>query len=202
MIRRGTLIVLAIFVILVGATWYLEWSPAGKARVRGTPTSTSYPDILSLGTGDLMKIELKTSTGTFGIKRNLNDTWSFADDQNTPADQGKIEQLIATLTGLQAKATLDTKTLDAFGLVSANQILTIQTSSGVIVMKIGNITPTSSGYYIQVDDKSPVVVDQYSIKQIIDTLNIQGLSAATATPLPGQPTPAFNTPTLQSTPTP
>jgi hypothetical protein len=198
MIRRGTLVVVAIFVLLIGLSWYLEWSPAGKARVRGTPTATAYPRIISLGSGELMKLELKTSSGTFGIKRNLNDTWSFADNENTPTDQGKIQQLLATLTGLQSKATVDTKTLDAFGLVSANQILTIQTTNGTSVLKIGKITPTSSGYYVQVDNQSPVVVDKYSIEQILNTMNRQALSAATATPLPVLVTPGSDT----STPTP
>jgi len=202
MIRRGTLVVLAIFVLLIGVTWYLEWSPAGKARVKGTPTATSYPKLIVLGTGELMKLELKSSSGTFGIKRNLNDTWSFTDDQNTPADQGKIQQLLATLTSLQSMATLDTKTLDAFGLVSANKILTIQTTNGTSVMKIGKITPTTSGYYVQVDNQSPVVVDKTSMDDILNTLTRKALTPPTATPLPTQVTPGAETPSPLFTPTP
>ena len=202
MIRRGTLVVLAIFVLLIGVTWYLEWSPAGKARVRGTPTATAFPRIIILGSGELMKLELKNSSGNFGIKRNLNETWSFVDDQNTPADQGKIQQMLDTLTGLQSVATVDTKTLDAFGLVSANQILTIQATNGTIIMKIGKMTPTTSGYYVQVDNHSPVVVDKYSIDQILNTMSRQALSPATATPLPVQVMPDSETPSSQLTPTP
>jgi len=202
MIRRGTLVVLAIFVLLVGATWYLEWSPAGKARVRGTPTATGYPSLIQLGSADLMKIELKDSTGTFGIKRNLNDTWSFDDDQNTPADQGKIQQVLASLTGLQSMATLDTKTLDTFGLVNANRTLTIQTTSGAIVMKIGKVTPTSSGYYVQVDNHAPVVVDKTSMDDVLTNFSRQALLSATATPLPVEVTPAVETPSPLLTPAP
>ena len=202
MIRRGTLAVLVIFVLLIGITWYLEWSPAGQARVRGTPTATGYPNLIQLGTGEFMKLELKNSSGTFGIKRNLNDTWSFTDDLNTPADQGKIQQLLASLTGLQSVATLDTKTLDAFGLVSANQILTIQTTNGTSVMKVGRITPTTSGYYVQIDNHSPVVVDKSSLDEILNTMSRQALSPATATPLPAQIPSGSVTPSPLLTPTP
>jgi hypothetical protein len=202
MIRRGTLVVLVIFVLLIGVTWYLEWSPAGQARSRGTPTATAYPSLIQLGTGELMELELKDSSGTFGIKRNLNDTWSFTDDQNTPADQGKIQQLLASLTGLQSEATLDAKTLDAFGLVSANQVLTIQTTNGTSVMKIGNITPTTTGYYVQLGNHAPVVIDKSSLDDILNSMNRQALSPATATPLPAQATPGTGTPSPLLTPTP
>ncbi|MGD0002730.1 MAG: DUF4340 domain-containing protein [Anaerolineaceae bacterium] len=149
-----------------------------------------------------MELELKDSSGTFGIKRNLNDTWSFTDDQNTPADQGKIQQLLASLTGLQSEATLDAKTLDAFGLVSANQVLTIQTTNGTSVMKIGNITPTTTGYYVQLGNHAPVVIDKSSLDDILNSMNRQALSPATATPLPAQATPGTGTPSPLLTPTP
>jgi hypothetical protein len=203
MIRRGTLVVLAIFVLLIGVTWYLEWSPAGLARPRGTPTSTAYPKLIQLGTGHFTKIEMKNSTGTFAIQRNLNDTWSFTDAQNTPADQGKVQQLLASLTGLQSTATLDLNALASFGLVSANQVLTIQSSNGTFVLKVGKLTPTSGGYYIQIDNHAPVVVDKTSLDEILNSMNRAALSPATATPLPAQiPTGGSETPSPQLTPAP
>jgi hypothetical protein len=203
MIRRGTLIVLAIFVLLIGVTWYLEWSPAGKARPRGTATATAYPKLINIGTGQFVKIELKDSTGTFAIQRNLNDTWSIADAQNTPADQGKIQQLLASLTGLQPMATLDINALASFGLVSANQTITIQSSNGTFVLKVGKLTPTSGGYYVQVDKNAPVVVDKTSMDEILNSMNRQALLPATATPLPAQiPTGGAETPSPVLTPTP
>jgi hypothetical protein len=202
MIRRGTLVVLGIFILLIGVTWYLEWSPSGQARPIGTPTATVYPRLIELGTGELMGLELKDSSGTFGIKRNLNDTWSFTDNQNTPADQGKIQQLLASLTGLQSEATLDAKTVDAFGLVSANQILTIHTTNGTSVMKIGNKTPTTTGYYVQLDNHAPVVIDKSSLDEILNSMNRQALSPATATPLPALVMPGSETPSPLLTPTP
>jgi hypothetical protein len=203
MIRRGTLIVLAIFVLLIGVTWYLEWSPAGQARPRGTVTATAYPKLINIGTGQFVKIEMKDSSGTFGIQRNLNDTWSLTDAQNTPADQGKIQQLLAALAGLQPMATLDINALASFGLVSANQTLTILSSNGTFVLKVGKLTPTSGGYYVQVDNKAPVVVDKTSMDEILTSMNRQALLPATATPLPAQiPTGGAETPSPVSTPAP
>jgi hypothetical protein len=203
MIRRGTLIVLAIFVLLIGATWYLEWSPAGQARARGTPTATAYPKLINLGPGQFNKIEMKDSNGTFAIQINLNNTWSFADAQNTPADQGKIQQLLSSLTGLESTATLDINSLASFGLGSANHVLTIQSSNGTFVLKVGKLTPTSGGYYVQVDNHAPVVVDKTSMDDILNLMNREALLPATATPLPNQvPTGGSETPSPQQTPTP
>jgi hypothetical protein len=199
MIRRSTLIVLGILVLLIGATWYLEWSPTGKARARGTPTATAYPKLIVLGSSDLMKIEMKSSSGTFAIKRNLNETWSFADDQNTPADQAKIQQLLANLTDLQSISALDANSLDAFGLVTPNQILTVQTTGGTTVMKIGKPTPTGSGYYVQIDNKPPLVADKVTMDQIINLMNHQALMPDIPTPQPILETPGAETPSPQET---
>ena len=203
MIRRGTLIVLAILVLLIGVTWYLEWSPSGQVRARGTPTATAYPALIQLGPGHITRIDLKTSSGTFGIQLNLNGAWVFTDAQNTPADQGKIQQLLASLTGLQSSATLDINSLATFGLGTANQVLTIQTSNGTFVMKIGKLTPTSGGYYVQIDKHAPVVVDKTSLDDVMNSMNREALLPATATPLPGPiPTNGAGTPSPQLTPTP
>jgi hypothetical protein len=203
MIRRGTLIVLIIFVLLIGVTWYLEWSPTGQTRARGTPTATAFPRLIDLGTGQFEKIEMKDSSGTFGIQRNLNDTWSFTDAQNTPADQGKVQQLLSSLDGLQAMAVLDINALASFGLVSANQVLTIQSSNGTFVLKVGKVTPTSGGYYVQIDNHAPVVVDKTSMDDILNSMNRLALSPATATPLPVEiPTGGAETPSPLLTPAP
>ncbi len=207
MIRRGTLIVLGVFILLIGATWYLEWSPAGQARVRGTPTATAYPKLVALGSSDLMKVELKNGNGTLAIKRNLNNTWSFADDQNTPADQGKVQELLSNLTDLQAISAQNANALDTFGLVTANQVLTVQTTAKTMVIKVGKETPTTSGYYVQVDNNPPVVADKVTMDQILTLMTRQALLPATATPLPGTEMPVIGspgagTPAPPSTPTP
>jgi hypothetical protein len=190
MIRRGTLIILGIFIVLIGATWYLEWSPTGQARVRGTPTVTPYPQVLVLDINNLTKIELKSSQGSLvGISRNLNGTWTFTDAQNTPADQGKVQQLLSSILGLQSLSTMDsTVSLDNFGLVTANQIITFQTSNGSKVLKIGNVTPTD-GYYIQVDSNTPIVVSKSAVDDVLNLFTQSALSVATPTPLPSAPAP-------------
>lgn len=69
-------------------------------------------------------------------------------------------------------------------------------------MKIGNITPTTAGYYVQLDNHAPVVIDKTSMDEILNNINRQALSPATATPLPAQVTPGSMTPSSQITPTP
>jgi hypothetical protein len=110
--------------------------------------------------------------------------------------------MLASLTGLQSIATLDINTLETFGLGTAKRILTITTTNGTIVMKIGNLTPTSSGYYVQVDTHAPVVIEKTSLDEILNNLSRQALAPATAIPLPEQGTPAAETPSPLVTPAP
>ena len=52
-----------------------------------------------------------------------------------------------------------------------------------MVITIGNATPTGSGYYTQVDQNAPVIVQKYAIDDIFDAVQS---AHSTPTPAPTQ----------------
>jgi hypothetical protein len=62
--------------------------------------------------------------------------------------------------------------------------ITIQiTGEDLKIIKIGKVTPTNSGYYVQVGNNSPVVVSKNSIDSIKGLINLGTLILTTPTPL-------------------
>jgi hypothetical protein len=196
MIRRGTLIVMIILVVLIGVTWLLEWSPSGKARTRGTPTSTPYPSLFSWDVDNLNIIDI-TISGNIPVtlRRNPDDTWGFSVPQGLIADQGQVLQLISSLQTINVQASLDSNvSLDMLGLENPPQVFKLQTSDGTnYILKIGQITPTNMGYYCQVNDNPVVVLSKGAIDSLLELATVDALLLPT--PTIGLETPFFETTT-------
>jgi hypothetical protein len=185
MVRRGTLGVLAVFLLLSVAAWYLEWSPSGKTRARGTPAATTAPKVVSIDIDKIALFEFQDNRNeVIRIVRNPDNTWSL-DKRKIAIDQGKIQQLLASFANLTTLSVMDnTVDLSAFGLVVPDTTITIQiTGEDLKIIKIGKVTPTNSGYYVQVGNNSPVVVSKNSIDSIKGLINLDTLILTTPTPV-------------------
>jgi len=202
MIRRGTWIAIALLIILLGVTWYFEWSPTGKARVIGTPTATLIPQIIKENQSELFLVELSTSSGEVTtLRKNPDNTWSLPSSPDQTVDQGKAQELLSDIYSLTPLTTLDSKvSLDSFGLMNPTQVLNVQVTNGSpYVIKLGSLTATESGYYIQVNSDPVIIVSKTSLESILDLLKTDALIVKTATPTPS----STNAPDLNSgTPTP
>ena len=196
MIRQSTWIVLIVFVLVVGAAILVEKTPYFQPKP--TPTSTTAPSLYS---GTPVAFTLTESNGfTTSAKLQDNKTWVALQPLNGPVDQGQMAELISQIQGIAVVATLPTPPpASASGLQTPTDTITITDSTNQQhVLKIGSKTPTSSGYYVQLDQNNPVIVDTSTIDRII-----QILSGVGATPTPtSSPTPNPLTPTSQATATP
>ena len=74
------------------------------------------------------------------------------------------------------------------GLQLPTYIITIAYQSGQNhVIKVGNLTPTQSGYYVQLDIGNTVIVNQFGIDDVIEMLKSVTYTptpSLTTTPLP------------------
>jgi len=204
MIRRSTWVTIAVLIVLLGITWYFEWSPSGKSRNAGTPTPTLIPQIIKENQTDVSVIELTTSTGeVISLSKNPDNTWSFPPSSNKRVDQGKAQELLSDIYFLTPLTTLDSSAaLDAYGLLNPTQVLKVQVMNGSpYVIKLGSLTPTQSGYYIQVNSNPVVIVSKTSLESIFDLLKTDALIEMTATPLaPNSGVPDLSGGTLTPTP--
>jgi len=196
MIRRNTWIVLAIFVIVLGVGWYfLRAQPAGQ---NSATTSTPPPAKLLAGlTAD--KIKAIRYIDTQGIQVSLelqsNKQWAQTSSSSTPLTQGSIQEIIAQLLDMNILADLASPPpATALGLDKPT-ISVIITTDKDILFNIGNLTPLNNGYYVQVDQDRPAIID----KSTVDSLT-QLFKSTQDTPTPQTtPTQSDGTPTPTST---
>jgi hypothetical protein len=185
MIRRSTWIAVAVLIVLLGVTWYFEWSPAGLARVKGTATPTLIPQIIKENQSDISLIEFTASTGDVTtLRKNSDNTWSFPNSTSQVVDQGKMQELLSDIYFLTPLTTMDSNTsLDAYGLLKPAQILKLEVTNGSpYVIKLGSLTPTQSGYYVQVNSNPAIIVSKTSLESILDLIGTDALIQKTATP--------------------
>jgi hypothetical protein len=179
MIQKKSWILLIIFFVLLILMVFVEKTPSITSSFR-TPSPTSFlklfPDWSST---DLVNLEIKNESGKVivGLMRNENKIWGFSSPQDLEPDQGKIQGLVTSLVSLEIWNTLEPpSSLDQYGLFPPKYIITSQNSLGEIkVMNIGTETPTGSGYYVQLDNSSPVVISKYGIEGILQLLTPEAL---------------------------
>ena len=191
MIRRPTWILLAIFVVFAGAAIFMQKS--NISLVKPSPTPTSSPKLLSEGSLDtLMSIDIKGSQAApFMLKKGTDDQWKFVSLEGKPVDQGKIQEFISAVSNLSVYNSFEQSLpMDMTGLDPASYTLTLTMADGSTqILNIGKVTATNSGYYVRLNDGPTVVVNQYSIQDIINMLQPVNFEVPTPT-IPPTETPA------------
>jgi hypothetical protein len=204
MIRRSTWILLAIFIIGVGLVFYLDKHPISNANV--TPTATVQSALFNNVTADnLIKIEIQSNTGTvLQLTRNPDKTWVFNNIQGKSPDQGKVQELLYTITGLTVTEGLNgSLPLDSIGLTTPANTITLVNDSGTQnILRIGAVTSINSGYYVQLNKNNPVIIDKGTIDNLTSLFNLNNLVMATPTSqIVGSVTPGTPAPTIEPSPT-
>jgi len=197
MIRKPTLILLAILALLVGLTFYLQKSPAAQVdsdSATVTPSQTPRPSVLEgWQSTSIVFIQLSSSDGSgFDLvpSDKAEDEWILGPEDGGPVSLGTIERIRSEIVSLKVVAGLeDNYTLAAFGLEEPDRVITIRSSDGKqAAIRIGSQTPTGSGYYLQVNDQAPVIVSKASLDSLFELLEKDSLlevpDESTSTPGP------------------
>ena len=167
MIRRTTWVLLIVLVVLIGAAWYILGTKPAPVTTTATITPTPSKLLGSSVTSNTIKgLEYKNKSGmVVSIQRQIN-TWLVTEPANSTLTQGNITEIITQLLDLNIQMTLDTPPLsDAIGLTSPAFTMTITTDTDYVIT-IGDVTPTGTGYYIQVNQDKPVIVNKPGIDRI------------------------------------
>lgn len=202
MIRRSTLVVLGVFILLVVLAWALQNRQA--AAPDATPTATQEA-LIRLAVADLASLRIVGPDGAaLYLSRDASGSWTLIQ----PALEGVVDsaqvdanlsQLVSAspLTRLEAAVGLET-----VGLVTPQYVIRLQSRSGdEILLEVGDETPTQSGYYVQVDNAAVLVAQKFAVQAVINMLKQIPLQP---TPTPeASPTPeGTGTPVVELTPTP
>jgi hypothetical protein len=182
--KRSTWIVLVIFLALVGLLFYLNQreSPAEGAEV--TPTET-VEYLFSETAGLPTSIDIEAKSGErVAIERNEAGEWVLKQPIETEANQGSAEAAASQLSALRVLSRPEVAPDDA-GLGEPSYVMTVKLTGGTEeVVRIGDLTPTSSGFYTNINGSEEVlIVDKTSLDSLL-TLVTSPPYAETPTPTP------------------
>jgi hypothetical protein len=155
-IKRATLIVLAIAAILAGAVYYFDWKRSNEEKP--SPTKRAY----SMQGSDVVSLTLAhpTQPSEPAIRfARRGGSWQIVEPVETAADQATIDglcdQIAAADVGETEPGTPDR--LKAFGLDPPRASLNFQLASGAMhTLLIGNKTFTGDSAYAIVDGAQQV----------------------------------------------
>jgi hypothetical protein len=193
MIKRSTWILLAVLALFIGAYFYLKAHPLQLSTSTPTPTATESSFLITKDNDTLTKVVITDAQGnTFQMGRDATGNWAIMVGQSptitqpklAAADQSQAEAAETQLFALSVLTTLETSPpLDVIGLNPPAYTISLEFSSNrQQVLKVGALTPTGSGYYVQLEDKI-YVISQSSIVAVLELLKNPPY-AATPTPVP------------------
>jgi hypothetical protein len=185
MVKKPTLILLGVLVILGAFAWWFQNSPnAASAKSTGTPTAISNP-LAEWKFTDTRMIKFVDPAGQSITLRMGNEmtAWSIDEKTGTPADAGKVMQVLTELQSIKPIARLDSTTgEDVMGLGSDAKTITLVNASGVAKeIKLGKKTATASGSYIKIND-GIFIINTPVIENLTNLLTLEGIVKATEMP--------------------
>lgn len=180
--KRTTWVVLVIFLGLVALLLFLNQreTPAEEAPV--TPTeAVEYLISPTDGLPSGIRIEAKTGEQV-SIERNDAGEWVLKQPVATEANQGSAEAAASQLSALRVLSHPQVAPDDA-GLVDPTYVMTVKLTGGTEeVVRIGDLTPTTIGYYTNINGSDEVLIVD---KTGLDAL----LTMVTSPPYVETPTP-------------
>jgi hypothetical protein len=182
MIRKSTLSLIIILGVLVLMAYFLKQTRWWNTDTEVLPTATNSPMLINLSDKSITAFDMSDEQG-----RNLK---AYLDKQNTwiieqpigcqyPSDS--LSSSLSLLQTFKVLVSLETSpALADVGLTKPAYRLVITLNDGSTqTLKVGSLVPTGTGYYVQMNNDSVVVIS----KNNIDTL-FGLVSTACATPTP------------------
>jgi hypothetical protein len=186
MIKRPTIILLIILIFVVGAFLFTKYHPLQSSQA--TPTSTGSQFLITSSDGTLMRVSIQDNNGNLvEMQRDPSQTWIIIQPELGSADQSKASAAETQAGALRIISELTTPPeLSEMGLDSPALTIALDFNSGIHhQISVGNLTPTSNGYYVQFDGQKIFVVSQSGIESLRNLLTnppYQPTATLTATP--------------------
>jgi hypothetical protein len=171
MIKRPTIIMLALFVVvLASAALFQRWQ-AGQETAAPTPTVVSY--LLAIDDTAVQALRVEAASGAVtALSRAAGQEWAVSQPEAGPADQAAVQSALTQLAGLRVITTLaGAPDLSIFGLDSPDYTLTLTMSGGQTYrILVGDLAPTENAYYVRLNENDPQVVNKYSLDAVLRLL--------------------------------
>jgi len=156
--KRSTTTVLVIFLALVGLVLYLRQREPVTEEPEVTPAAP-VEFLITESDGIPTSIDIQSDAGEqVTLARNTDGVWVLENPIETEASQGSAEAAATQLSSLRIMSHPKVAP-DTVGLNPASYTLTIKLTGGTEkVVRIGDLAPTGSGYYANVDNSDEVLI--------------------------------------------
>jgi len=157
--KRSTVIVLVIFLALAGLVIYLNQR---EPTVEETDVPTAEPARFLFTDSDGLPTSIDVQDIDGGrqtvIARNDAGVWVLEKPIEAGADQASAQAAASQLTALRILSTVEVAPADV-GLAQPSYVLIVKSSANTQkTVRIGDLTPTESGYYAQSDGSGEIVI--------------------------------------------
>jgi hypothetical protein len=185
MVKKPTLILLGILVLLVAFAFWSQKNPTIFGS-EATATPTSIPNPLADWTfDDTRLIQYETSVGqpiTLRMGKDIN-SWTVDQNKDLQVDSGKVMQLLSELESINPITRLgDSIDESAMGLgKDAGKIILVNANGATREILIGKETVTASGTYIRCGEDY-YIINSPTVQNINRLLSMEGIARVTETP--------------------
>ncbi len=158
---RNTLLVLLVFALLGGYTYFFEIKGKGKAE-EATPTPTAI-SLWEMSPTDVIQLDISGPDGRTRLVRAGEAPWdlvNLATEAKQPADDARVDRIVDTLARLQAtRVFTNTPALAEYGLATPAWRADIHLQDGrVKTLRWGDQTPQGTAYYVKQEEGGTVYV--------------------------------------------
>ncbi len=170
MIKRSTWVMLAVLAVLLAILLLLPKFKGIEAEATPSPTP-SLEAPFSFSVSEVAELHVIGSDGTsVKVKRDESSNWKLIEPDEEVSESNNIEGVVSGVINMNLLSKIDPPPpADVSGISTPSFTVTIINKSGdEEKFLIGNLTPTSSGYYIQTADGQVYVADKYDIESVID----------------------------------
>ncbi|MGE5378095.1 MAG: DUF4340 domain-containing protein [Bacteroidota bacterium] len=202
MIRRSTVVYIIVLLAVAGFYLFLRVRPK-PAEAAATPEATAEASsIFMAAEGSPTRILLKAKSGeAVEMARNAENAWALKQPVEAAAEQGSAEAAASQVVAMRILERILKIDLNVVGLKDPDYVLSVNFDNGTErTIRIGVVTPTGSGYYIQDAAGGDVLVVSKSSVDAI--LHLLASPPYAETPTPSLEVPASGTPGPAETPTP
>ena len=174
MLRRNTIVLVGIFVFLLAFAIFLQRG-ADDTTSDITPTITPSQFLLDFGSDDVVGLKIESDAGqVVELAQKDLGTWMLIEPPTIAeeTDQQRISSILNGMVSIRIVNPLESAPqLVAVGLDKPAYEITITFVDDLQrEIRLGNESPTGNGYYVMVDEETPILVDQSSLNQAINLL--------------------------------
>lgn len=151
MIRRSTVVYITILLAVLSVYLFVSnrRQPAEELVTPEPTGQVSYLFPADQGNPTSILIQ-ENSGGTVELARNEENAWALKRPVEAAAEQGESEAAASQVTAMRVLERIPNIDLGVVGLKEPRYLITVQFSSGTErTIRVGVVTPTESGYYIQ-----------------------------------------------------